>query len=92
LSSQLIDLVLISLFFVQGKIITSAGVSSGIDMALHLIAAFRDEETAKMVQLFVEYDPQPPYDAGSSSKAGEEIVAKTLELAKGLNRNLDASS
>ncbi|KAI5075626.1 hypothetical protein GOP47_0009702 [Adiantum capillus-veneris] len=66
----------------QGKIITSAGVSSGIDMALHLIALLKGEEMAKMVQLLVEYDPQPPYDAGSPKKAGEALMAKTQELAK----------
>ena len=51
-------------------------------MALYLIAALKDEETAKMVQLLVEYDPQPPYDAGSPSKAGKELINKAIELAK----------
>lgn len=44
----------------DGKIVTAAGVSSGIDMALTLLAAMRDEETAQSVQLAIEYDPQPP--------------------------------
>lgn len=44
----------------DGKIITAAGVSAGIDMALHLVARLTDEETARRVQLDIEYDPQPP--------------------------------
>jgi putative intracellular protease/amidase len=59
----------------RGKIITAAGVSSGIDMALTLAAQIADDDTAKAVQLAVEYDPQPPFDAGSPAKAGEEIIA-----------------
>lgn len=45
----------------QGKIINSAGVSAGIDMALYLISQLTDEETARQVQLAVQYDPQPPF-------------------------------
>jgi transcriptional regulator GlxA family with amidase domain len=45
----------------DGKIITSAGVSAGIDMALALVARLTDEPTARMVQLWIEYDPQPPF-------------------------------
>ncbi|KAI5075627.1 hypothetical protein GOP47_0010029 [Adiantum capillus-veneris] len=66
----------------QGKIITSAGVSSGIDMALHLITLFKGEEMAKMIQLLVEYDPQPPYDVGSPKKAGELLMEKTEVLCE----------
>jgi putative intracellular protease/amidase len=54
---------------VDGKVITAAGVSSGIDMALTLAALEADEETARMLQLAIEYDPQPPFDAGSVEKA-----------------------
>ena len=59
----------------RGKIITAAGVSSGIDMALTLAAQIADDDTAKAVQLAFDYDPQPPFDAGSPAKAGEEIIA-----------------
>jgi transcriptional regulator GlxA family with amidase domain len=45
----------------DGKIITSAGVSAGIDMALALVARLTDEPTARMVQLWIEYDPHPPF-------------------------------
>jgi transcriptional regulator GlxA family with amidase domain len=69
----------------EGKIITAAGVSAGIDMALHLVAALAGEDRAKAAQLAIEYDPQPPFDAGSREKAGEEIVALALqELARGM--------
>ncbi|KAH7443654.1 hypothetical protein KP509_02G044400 [Ceratopteris richardii] len=66
----------------HGKIITSAGISSGIDMALHLITLLKGEEVAKMVQLLIEYDPQPPYDVGAPSKAGEELVEKTRQFSE----------
>ncbi|MFG3440688.1 DJ-1/PfpI family protein [Nonomuraea sp. NPDC047897] len=45
----------------QGRIVTAAGVSAGIDMALALLAAASDEETARAVQLAIEYDPRPPF-------------------------------
>ena len=58
----------------QGKIVTAAGVSSGIDMALTLVALTHGEQTAQAVQLAIEYDPQPPVDAGSPDKAPPAIV------------------
>ena len=65
----------------QGKIITSAGVSSGIDMALTLLDRLHGPTVAQAVQLAIEYDPQPPFDAGSPSKAPAEIV----DLVKSLS-------
>jgi transcriptional regulator GlxA family with amidase domain len=62
----------------QGRIVTAAGVSSGIDMALSLVARIAGEQAARVTQLGIEYDPQPPFDAGSPDKAGAEIV----ELAR----------
>jgi transcriptional regulator GlxA family with amidase domain len=59
---------------IEGKIITSAGVSAGIDMALTLVARECGEEIAKSIQLLIEYDPQPPFDAGSPGKAPAEVV------------------
>ncbi|MEU8529483.1 MULTISPECIES: DJ-1/PfpI family protein [Streptomyces] len=59
----------------DGKYVTAAGVSSGIDMALHLLGRIGGDEAAQTVQLLTEYDPQPPYDAGSPEKAPAEIVA-----------------
>jgi putative intracellular protease/amidase len=62
----------------QGKVITAAGVSSGIDMALTLAARIAGEDMARAIQLAIEYDPEPPFDAGSIEKASPEIV----ELAR----------
>lgn len=59
----------------QGKVITAAGVSAGIDMALSLAAKVAGEDVAKLIQLAIEYDPQPPFDAGSPEKAGPDLVA-----------------
>jgi len=57
----------------QGKIITAAGVSSGIDMALHLAAHVAGDEVAQAIQLGIEYDPQPPFDSGSVAKASDAV-------------------
>jgi putative intracellular protease/amidase len=62
----------------QGKVITAAGVSSGIDMALTLAARIAGERMARAIQLGIEYDPQPPFDSGSTEKVSPEI----LELAR----------
>jgi transcriptional regulator GlxA family with amidase domain len=59
----------------DGKIVTAAGVSAGIDMALALVARVAGDEVAQAIQLGIEYDPQPPFDAGSPQKAPAEIVA-----------------
>ncbi|MGV9306838.1 DJ-1/PfpI family protein [Nonomuraea sp. NPDC004354] len=64
----------------QGKIVTAAGVSAGIDMALTLLAGAIDVETAQAVQLAIEYDPQPPFNAGSPKTAPEGLVERTLAL------------
>jgi putative intracellular protease/amidase len=58
----------------DGKVITAAGVAAGIDMALTLAAYDVGDEFAQAVQLGIEYDPQPPFDAGSPGKAPAEIV------------------
>ncbi|MCG6497311.1 DJ-1/PfpI family protein [Kitasatospora sp. A2-31] len=65
------------------KILTSAGVSAGIDLALQLCALLSDEFTARAIQLFTEYDPQPPFDSGSLATATPEVVARARELAAG---------
>jgi transcriptional regulator GlxA family with amidase domain len=59
----------------QGKIITAAGVSAGIDMALRLAAHVAGDQIAQAIQLGIEYDPQPPFDAGSPEKAPADVVA-----------------
>ena len=58
----------------DGKYVTAAGVSSGIDMALALAGRIAGDRTAQAIQLGIEYDPQPPYDAGSPDRAPAEIV------------------
>jgi transcriptional regulator GlxA family with amidase domain len=60
----------------DGKLLTGAGVSAGIDMALHLVGLEAGPEAAQAVQLAIEYDPQPPFDAGSPEKAPAPVVAK----------------
>jgi transcriptional regulator GlxA family with amidase domain len=61
-------------FVEEGKVITAAGVTAGIDMALHLVAQETSPEVAQAVQLGIEYDPDPPFDSGSPEKASPEIV------------------
>ncbi len=58
----------------QGKILTAAGVSAGIDMALTLAAEIAGDDVAQAVQLYIEYDPQPPFDSGSPSKAPPSVM------------------
>ena len=58
------------------RIVTAAGVSSGIDMALTVIARLVDDVAAMAAQLGTEYDPQPPFDAGSVAKAGPAVLER----------------
>jgi putative intracellular protease/amidase len=58
----------------SGKIVTAAGVSAGIDMALTFAARVAGDTVAQAIQLAIEYDPQPPFDAGSPAKAPAEVV------------------
>ncbi|HEX6586245.1 MAG TPA: DJ-1/PfpI family protein [Solirubrobacterales bacterium] len=58
----------------HGKLLTAAGVSAGIDMALTLVQRINGDEVAQAVQLGIEYDPEPPLDAGSPEKAPKPIV------------------
>ncbi len=58
----------------QGKVITAAGVSSGIDMALVLAARVAGDDVAQAIQLGIEYDPQPPFDSGSLEKAPPQVI------------------
>jgi transcriptional regulator GlxA family with amidase domain len=69
---------------VDGKVMTAAGVSAGIDMALTLAARIAGEEVAKAIQLGIEYDPAPPFDSGSPAKAAPELV----ELLRAGSRDL----
>jgi putative intracellular protease/amidase len=64
----------------QGKVITAAGVSSGIDMGLTLAAHIAGDEFAQAVQLGIEYDPQPPFDSGALHKAPEKVVETLVNM------------
>lgn len=59
----------------DGKYVTAAGVSAGIDMALTLAGRIAGDDVAQAIQLGIEYDPQPPHDAGSAARAPPELVA-----------------
>ena len=65
----------------DGKIVTAAGVSSGIDMGLALAGRIAGDLYAQAIQLLIEYDPQPPYDAGSTAKAGPDLTGLVRERA-----------
>jgi transcriptional regulator GlxA family with amidase domain len=66
---------------VDQRIITAAGVSSGIDMALRLVELLVDRTAAEAAQLGIEYDPQPPFSAGALHKAGDHVVERIAEYA-----------
>ena len=69
-------------FVEDGKYVTAAGVTAGLDMALHLVGREVGPEVAQAIQLGIEYDPQPPFDSGSPEKASPEIVelVRAVEL------------
>jgi transcriptional regulator GlxA family with amidase domain len=67
----------------DGKVMTAAGVSAGIDMALTLAARIAGEEVAQAIQLGIEYDPAPPFDAGSPFKASAEVIGMVRAAERG---------
>jgi transcriptional regulator GlxA family with amidase domain len=67
------------------RIITAAGVSAGIDMALRLVEVLFDRIAAEASQLMIEYDPQPPFDAGSTHKVGDAVMTRVIEYAAARN-------
>ncbi|MEU6582954.1 DJ-1/PfpI family protein [Nocardia sp. NPDC046763] len=67
----------------SGKIVTAAGVSAGIDLGLWLVGRIAGEQVAQITQLYIEYDPHPPFDTGHPDKAPAEIMRKArLEMTK----------
>ncbi|MFJ9366822.1 DJ-1/PfpI family protein [Nocardia sp. NPDC101769] len=67
----------------SGKIVTAAGVSAGIDLGLWLVGRIAGDQVAQMTQLYIEYDPHPPFDTGHPDKAPAEIMRKArLEMTK----------
>jgi transcriptional regulator GlxA family with amidase domain len=69
-------------FVEDGKIVTAAGVTAGIDMALHLVGREAGPEVAQAVQLGIEYDPDPPFDAGSPQKAPPQVVEAVTAFSR----------
>ena len=63
------------------RIITAAGVSSGIDMALRLVQLLVDDVGAQAAQLMIEYDPDPQFDAGHPARVGEDVMTRVIEWA-----------
>ena len=63
------------------RIITAAGVSSGIDMALRVVEVLYDRTAAEAAQLMIEYDPQPPFDCGSVAKSTPTVMTRVIEYA-----------
>lgn len=61
---------------VDGKIVTAAGVTSGIDGALRVVAMLRDNETAQAIQLYTQYAPEPPFNSGTPETARAELLQK----------------
>ncbi len=72
----------------RGKIVTGAGVSAGIDMALTLAAEIEGPEFARALQLMLEYDPHPPFDTGSPEKAGPELMGRAFTAMAGVLETL----
>ena len=64
---------------IDGNIFTSGGVTSGIDMAIKAVALMLDEDTARQIQLQIEYDPEPPYAGGTPRTSPEHIVQRCIE-------------
>jgi transcriptional regulator GlxA family with amidase domain len=73
-------------FVEDGKIVTAAGVTAGLDMALHLVGREAGPEVAQAVQLGIEYDPDPPFDAGSPEKAPDAVVEAVRAFSRAAAR------
>ncbi|NYZ17952.1 DJ-1/PfpI family protein [Azospirillum sp. RWY-5-1] len=81
---------------VDGHVFTGGGVTAGIDVVLRIVAELCGETTAKAVQLSIEYDPEPPFDAGTPSAAGPEITgfvrARSAPMLEARARAVDVAS
>ncbi len=76
---------------IDGNLITGGGVTAGIDFALQVVAEIAGEEIAKTIQLSIEYDPKPPFDAGSPQRAGEAIVARQRQAGNRIQAEREAA-
>jgi transcriptional regulator GlxA family with amidase domain len=71
----------------SGKVVTAAGVSAGLDLGLWLAGEIAGREQAETIQLYIEYDPRPPFDAGHPSKASRTVVAGARALGRRIALN-----
>jgi cyclohexyl-isocyanide hydratase len=74
---------------IDGKFITGGGVTAGIDFALRVVEQLQGRELAEAIQLAVEYDPHPPFDAGSPDRAPNAIVERVCKAAEPFMRKRD---
>lgn len=77
---------------IDGKFISCGGCTAGIDLALVVAAELQGREVAEAIQLSVEYDPQPPFDAGTPERASPAVVARVRERASAVMRERDAAA
>jgi cyclohexyl-isocyanide hydratase len=76
---------------VDGNVVTGGGVTAGIDFALKVAAEVAGEAAAKAIQLGIEYDPHPPFDAGSPASAGEALVARQRQAGAAVQAAREAA-
>jgi cyclohexyl-isocyanide hydratase len=76
----------------DGKLITAAGVTSGIDGALRLAATLRGDAAAQAIQLFMEYAPQPPFDSGAPASAPASVVEEVRRMTKDVTARREATA
>src|SRR6266536_1809112 len=76
---------------IDGNIITGGGVTAGIDFALRVVEELHGKAAAEAIQLMVEYDPHPPFDAGSPERAGPELVERIRRAAEPMLREREAA-
>jgi cyclohexyl-isocyanide hydratase len=72
---------------VDGNLVTGGGVTAGIDLALRVVAEIAGREAAETIQLAIEYDPRPPFDAGSPNRARQDLVQQVLRAAAPMMRD-----
>jgi len=76
----------------DGKLISAAGVTSGIDGALRLAAALQGDAAAQAIQLFMEYAPQPPFDSGTPARAEASVVEEVRRMTRDITARREATA
>lgn len=74
----------------DGNVLTAAGVTAGMDLAIRLVARFRGDDYARFLELGAEYDPQPPFGVGTPDKAGEQLTQLSRDFLAPLEEELRA--